>query len=174
MLILSYATKDKKYLNYADRLIQNFAALKYKDYKIIYYPSCNNKYDGCNIKPTVILEQLLYYKKQILVIDVDSIIKEYPKISNYVDYDIGFVYTPERKNKITNGIHLWNYTNNTINFLKRWQYLCNDKKLRSLDHHRLIQTFEEFKNKLNIINIRKDISNWFIAELNYNNSYVKF
>ena len=174
MLILSYATKDKKYLDYANRLIQNFADLKYKKYKIIYYPQQQNKFTGCNLKPTFILEQLQYYKKQILIIDVDSIIKEYPSILNYDNFDIGLVYTPEKKNKVTNSIHLWNYTNNTINFLKRWKELCDDKTLSQLDHHKLIRTISQFDKQLKFIDIRKDISNWFKAELSKNNIYLTF
>jgi len=175
MLILSYATKDQKYLDYADRLIQNFANVNYQDYKIIYYPPHNNKWTGCNIKPTFILEQLSEYKQKLLIIDIDSVIKKTPKkIINPTNFDIGFVFTPELKNPITNGIHLWNFTDNTIMFLKRWKELCDDKSLPKLDHHKLIQTVNEFKYKMNLINIRKDISSWFVAELNYNNSHITF
>lgn len=174
MLIISYATENQKYLNFANRLIQNFADVGYNSYHITYYPEVKTKMEGCLIKPSFILDQLLYHKKPVLCIDIDSIIIKKPTPFYCDNYDIGFVYTPEKKNIITNGIHLWGYTNNSIKFLERWKKLCNNNSLHTLDHKRLIQVFFELGNEIDWINIRKCISDWFIAELNENEFRIRF
>lgn len=173
MLIISYATQNKLYTDYSQQLIRNFNKVGHSDYHIEYYPAVNTKAEGCLIKPKFILDQLEKYKKPVLCIDVDSILDEKPKELDCSNYDIGLVFTPDRKNMISNGIHFWSTSDNSIDFLNRWRILCESKTLTSLDHHRLIQTYKEFKDKINIIDIRKDIR-WCRVRLNYNNTIMVF
>ena len=177
--IISYATKNQKYLDYAKRLNQFFADYNVNNHHICFYEPVSFKMEGCLIKPSFILNELLKRQKPVLCIDVDSIINKYPYeidkfISQNNDFDIGFVFTPERKNIISNGIHLWNYTNNAIIFLYYWKTLCDNPKLKTLDHHRLINTYYEYQKRINIIDIREYVKDWFVAQFSRNDSQLYY
>jgi len=175
-IIISYATKNQKYLDYTERLINFFLLYNINNYHIRFYDSVSSKMEGCLLKPSFILDELLIRKHSVLCIDIDSIITDYPYTLLQLEntFDIGFVFTPERKNLISNGIHIFNYTTNTISFLNRWNQLCKDKKLTSLDHHRLIDTYYEYYKNINIIDIRKYVKDWIVAQFSFNNKKLYF
>jgi len=178
-ILISYATKNQLYIDYADKLIQLFADYNINNYHIEYFNFVYSKMDGCLIKPGFILNQLKKRKKSVICIDIDSVIINYPYsieelfLKNY-NFDIGFAFTTERKNIITNGIHIWNYTDRTIDFLNCWNNLCCDPKIQTLDHHRLIDTYHELKQRTDIIDIRSIISNWFVAKFSQDGSNLYY
>jgi len=175
--IISYATNNQKYLDYANRLIQNFADVGYENYNITYYGKAKNKMEGCLIKPTFILSKLYEYQNDVLYIDIDSIICGKPEINIDYNFDIGFVYTPEKKNLISDSIHYWKYNSVVIEFLKKWKELCDDITLKSLDHHRLIDVHEQFKNSILPImftDLRGYIRDWYKVEFSDSKQIIKY
>ena len=173
--IISYATKNQMYLDYATNLTQLFADYNITNYNIHFYPFVSSKMEGCLLKPSFILDELLTRKQPVLCMDIDSVITDSPSPMDRLNkFDIGLVFTPERKNKISNGIHLYNYTNNAINFLNYWDKLCKNPKLKTLDHYRLIDTYNEYCDKIDIINIRKYVKHWFVAQFSRTDSKLYF
>lgn len=175
--IISYATYNQKYLDYAERLIQFFADFNYNDYNITYYDKAKNKMEGCLLKPSFILSKLYEYQNDVLYMDIDSIIFKNPEIEINYNFDIGFVFTPERKNIISDSIHYWKYNSTTIQFLKDWKEKCNDKSLKSLDHHRLIDTYNEYKNSISSVlfaDLRPYIRNWYNAEFSESKQIIEY
>jgi len=116
------------------------------------------KWLACLQKPELLLSTLLLYKKPIISIDIDSFLSGVPVIDD--DFDVGFLNRQDivqlnrsetgyhhcelNKNAltvipITAGLIMFNYTQQSIDFLKRWTYLCNFPDFISLpDHERLL------------------------------------
>lgn len=174
--IISYTTNNGKYLDYAKRLKNNFDKIDYYNYEIVYFGRSVNKNEGCLLKPTFILSKLFELQNPVLYIDVDSQLTNEPKFDS-LNCDIGFVFTPERKNIITDSIHFWNYSNHSIDFLRKWKQRCDDKSLKSLDHHRLIDIYNEYKDSITnicFIDLREQVKDWFIAEFSNSKQQITF
>ena len=178
--IIAFSTNDKKYISYYNSLLLNLNRIKYLDYKLDIINDLNlinNKLLACLYKPTFILKSLLLYQKPILYIDIDSVI-DYEKYTPIkinkptCCWDVGFVFTPERKNKVSDSIHLWNYSADSIKFLKLWKEECEDLSHTTIDHHRLIKVLDS--DDLNTENIRNQISPWYSARFSSNNKILKY
>lgn len=177
-IIISYCTNNSKYINYGKNLAKQLS-----DYNLNYNIQFldfhyDTKLKNCLYKSQFILDKLLEYKRLIIWMDIDSIITKQPinYINNLINqsFDIGVVYTPERKHPITDAIHIYNYTDKSILFLNYWNNLNKDSNLKSLDHKRLDQTFNYFKDKMSIIDIRYNINNWFKAVFSQDNTILNY
>lgn len=188
MLILSYATKDPKYLKFAEKLLKNFERLKINNYYIEYIEPINpdisvkiwNYKINKNLsqkrwaalqKPRIILDYLLKVQEPVLFIDVDSQLKSNPIINN-INFDLGIVYRNSSKLPIRSSIHIHNYTENQIRFLESWKFLCENYNLTYFgDHRRLYylmklyqeenQHFKKFNN-FKIENLTEYFNNIFV------------
>jgi len=187
-IIVSYATKDEKYLNYATRFINNLNNLNIQNYDITYIDPFDSKeaqkiwnYNldkliapkrlAALYKPTIILDKLLQYKKTIIFMDVDAILSGIPDLSNIKEpFDIGISYkfNYHQKLPISDAVHVYNYTDNSIRLLKSWKTFCDCYNISYFGDHRrlniLLNLFEEenyifdtnFK-KIDVTNIFRDI-----------------
>lgn len=176
-IIVSYCTNHLKYIQYGKELDKQLSSynLNYNiEFLKFHYKT---KVRNCAYKPQFILDKLLEYKIPIIWIDVDSIINNQPirYIDNLVkqSFDIGVVYTPERKHPATDAIHIYKYTDGAISFLKYRIKLNEDSSLK-LAHNTLDSTLKHFEDKINIINIRNDVNTWFKAVFSRNDEILEY
>jgi len=131
-----------------DYIIVSFATPSYAQYKTRLQEICviddvkgfTTKKNAYMYKPVFIKEKLLYYKKPVAWIDVDSVIYEKPKFESF-DFDIGFVHRTNDIgiDKITSAFMVFNYTTNSFKFLEVWEYLCKDEDISPFgDHLRML------------------------------------
>ena len=191
-ILISYATNDSQYLKYAETFVQNLNKLKINKYFIdlLEVPKNLNYWNNelndvkvkkeliCLQKPALILKYLQKYKTTIVCVDIDSILIRKPVI--FEDCDIGLIFRPNRLLSISNGLHFYNYTSNSIRFLEMWNYLCKYPELTYLsDHHRLSSItdwirFENkiIKDKIKIKNIYNEYKSIYIEGLTRQNKTV--
>jgi hypothetical protein len=191
-VLISYASKDKKYLKYAHQFKKNLKSLGIVNYDITYldipkdlnYWKDEYKKDKikkeliCLQKPTLILNKLNLYKMPIICVDIDSKLIKKPILPNEY-FDNCFIFRKNRKLlSVTNGFHVHNYTENSIRFLKIWEYLCQNPELTYLsDHWRLKISLDLIKQE-NENNMLKKISYFkktiILDGINlYNNTYIE-
>ena len=137
----------------------------------------DTKVENCLFKSQFILDKLLKHKTTLIWMDVDSIINSDP--TKYIcdlinlQFDVGLVYTPERPHPVTDAIHIYKYKDTTIRFLT-YRDKINKSGTLTLAHRSLDQTFKEYENRLQILNIRKYINTWFKAVFSENNSILEY
>lgn len=125
-LIVSFYTKDSLYEEEIRDLILSCEALKL-EYSINGVVSLGSWEKNCCYKPKFLLEKLLVYKKPLLWIDADAIIIKKPFIDNFLQYDFGFRFKYDEKDKkqgIRSGTIFINYSEESIEFLKKWDQEC--------------------------------------------------
>lgn len=121
------------------------------DFNLIYdikeLKSHNSYMKNCLMKPGFILSMLKEKQSPVIWIDIDCIINNFPKDFIDEDYDICFV---EREKNIPESCFIYfNYTDNSINFLKEWEKISKNSIL-NLDHLILIELYSKYKNKIKI------------------------
>jgi len=153
---LQYLNLDY-HINYIHKVDNDEAAVQWTNsFKV---DGLASKWLACLQKPKLLLSTLLLHKKPIISIDVDSFLSGTPVFNDY-DFDVGFLNRREvlqlNRGKteylrcnlnenalnaipITDGLIMFNYTQQSIDFLKRWVYICNFPDFISLpDHERLL------------------------------------
>jgi len=182
-VLISYATKDKKYTEYSKSFIKNLKDLNIYEYEIEYLDLPDNmnywvndfdykrikKELICLKKPGIIKEKLKKYNKPVICVDIDSYLLSKPIIPNQ-QFDIAFIFRPKRKLAVTNGFHIWRPNKHTYRFLDMWSYLCDWPEFTYLsDHHRLFNLINIIKSEeqasfvdttckiINVFNYYKDL-----------------
>lgn len=195
-MLISYTSKDKKYLNYARQFKKQLKKLNINNYDITYLdkPTDLNYWTDeysdlkikkeliCLQKPALIISKLNQYKMPIICVDIDSKLTSKPILPPQ-HFDNCFIFRKNKKHlSVTNGFHIHNYSQNSIRFLKMWDYLCQYPELTYLsDHHRLkcvITMIEDenriLKNKTIILDIFNNYQNVYIEGLTRVNQNVQY
>lgn len=125
-LIVSFATNDSHYLKYANRLRQNCDQHGLQHH-IEVIQSFGTKRDHCAYKPSFILEMLDVYQRQVLWVDVDSVIQGQIELPENID--CGFCDNVYRKRQrdpfqVTGGAVAFGNTVNARQFLEHWRDDC--------------------------------------------------
>ena len=176
-MIVSFCTNDTQYINYGKRLneyLSNYNLNYEIDFLDFHYKT---KLENCFHKSQFILDKFIKHKTTLIWMDIDSILINNP--TNYIDYlinssfDVGLVYTPGRKHPVTDAIHIYQYTRQSLNFLK-YRDIINKSGTLNLAHKSLDRSFEEYKNKIEIIDIRNEIKPWFTAVFSKDESILEY
>jgi hypothetical protein len=196
-IIVSYATEDKKYLNYANRFLNNLKKLDILNYDITYIKPFNSE-DAQKIwnykldkiiapkrlaalyKPTIILDKILQYKKMIIFMDIDAILTGKPNFSEIKNsFDVGITYKIDNNNNlpICDAVHVYNYTENAIRLLKSWKSFCDISNISYFGDHRrlniLINLFQEenkiFKQDFKLIDVTNIFKDIFKETMSLSN-----
>ena len=176
-IIVSFCTNSPKYIEYGENLNKQLS-LYNLNYEIDFLDfQYDTKVENCLFKSQFILEKLLKHKTTLIWMDIDSIINIDPTndINRLIiqQFDVGLVHTPERPHPVSDAIHIYKYKDTTIRFLK-YRDKINKSGTLTLAHRSLDQTFNEYKNRLQIINIRKYINTWFKAVFSANDSILEY
>jgi len=109
--------------------------------------SQNNYMKNCLMKPGFILSMLEEKKSPVLWMDIDCLVKDFPKDFADSEYDICFV---KRDKRVPESCFIYfNYTKNSLNFIKEWKNIC-DNSSRNLDHLVLIELYSKYKDLIKI------------------------
>ena len=194
-IIVSYATKDEKFLNYADRFLKNLKNLNIQNYDITYIESFDPekaqkvwdyqidkmrsaKRLAALCKPTIILNKLLKNKKMIIFMDIDAILTGTPNFSKFTTpFDVGIAYRPNNNLPMCDAVHVYNYTENAIRLLKSWKSFCDISNISYFGDHRrldiLINLFKEenrfFKKDFKSVDVTDVFKNIFKETLSISN-----
>jgi hypothetical protein len=124
--IVSAYSNDEYYIKSAKRFEQFVSKLKNK-YSITQFESTKNWHNNTRKKPEIILKNLLQIKDAVIWIDADA--EVYKDICVNIKDNIDFMGINQRwgpRRTWCVGTMLFNYTENSIQFLKDWVDKCSN------------------------------------------------
>lgn len=120
MIIVAYYTEGNGYKDEADKLIESLLKFKGRDFTL----DIEAVKDFCSwdkntgYKPTFIKRKLQEYKKPIVYLDVDAVVREYPSLFDEIDCDIACHYRDNEE--LLSGTLYFNYTDKALSVLDEW------------------------------------------------------
>lgn len=144
MKVISFYSNPPKttyYSDHAKQWIKNIESFKL-DYHIEELKSDKDYWKNTRKKPRYILDKLNQFKEDVLWIDVDLTLKTF---QDYKSYPIIAVKRPGSGFRIHSCALHFKYCDETLNFINKWEQLCETGDLNKGDHHYLYKT----KNQLN-------------------------
>lgn len=181
--VIGYGSPE--YFKYYNELESSLKNLKI-DYKLKKVSSFGKHRDISLYRPTFIFKCIREIKSPVLYVDIDSYFIDKPVFPNDLKFDIGItkridrdgIYQPKDRNGAElsnwNFCTIFNYTRNTLHFLRVWKYLCDWKNLhkRVSDHLRLNWTRIMLGGTYNEIFINQYVSGCVIGRIDKGNQEI--
>lgn len=104
------------------------------------------------MKPFVIEDALIKFKRPIIWMDVDGTINQFPEILNsddILDYDLAGFRSKRDSSRIHVATNWFNYNESTLNFVKSWQ----EAAINFLDDGAFQTTLTSMKDEIKILDL---------------------
>lgn len=123
-IVVAYYTIDTGYEDEAKKLIASLQEFNLP-MDILGIPSQGSWEANTHYKPYFIQQMLVnHYPKDILYVDVDAIVKQYPVLFDAVDFDVG--YCLREKQELLGGTLYFANNTKVHALVERWRGACKD------------------------------------------------
>ena len=180
MLIVSFYTKDNSY----QKVINRYLLPTLKKWDLEYYiepiESLGNWSRNTSFKAEFILQMLEKWKQDIIWIDADATIEQYPKLlyNIPIEKDIAVFYldlylhwrniSNQKKRELISATMMFRYNPKVIKFVKEWISRC--KANPNMWEQKVLQNLLEKDNTLNIYKLPQE----YCSIVLYNDKVPKY